>query len=228
MCCGPVRSPAGSKSAWAFAPDQQDRLPGGTQRAQMSHGSTQLEPSRPLAGSASASAVSREEPEFKDVFRDHAAYVLGLLRRLGVAEADLDDAAQEVFLVVHKALPGFEARSSVKTWVVGISLRVVAKYRRQLKRRREHATFAQHEPSADAGATHAVERAELRTRLQRALSQLPEDQRAVIVLFEVEEMAMSEIAQALQCSKFTAYTRLYAARRKLRVFLEQQELETSG
>jgi hypothetical protein len=60
-------------------------------------------------------AVDREQaarpgaaPTFAEVFAAQAAYVLGLLGRLGVAAADLEDVAQELFIVVHQKLPGFE------------------------------------------------------------------------------------------------------------------------
>src|SRR3954470_5698980 len=74
---------------------------------------------------------------FVDVFRAHGAYVLGLLRRLGVREADVEDVAQEVFVVVHAQLAGFEGRSSLRTWICGICVRKVSEYRRKVYRRRE-------------------------------------------------------------------------------------------
>lgn len=187
--------------------------------------STRLEQRGHVMGRESARATHNEVPDFRDVFAEHAAYVLGLLRRLGVAEADVDDAAQEVFLIVHRALPGFEGRSRVKTWVVGICLRVVSTYRRRIGRHPETTLEREREPCIDATQPGAVEQAELRTSLTRALAQLSEQQRAVIVLFEVEEMPMTEVAKALQCQLFSAYKRLYAARRKLKALLAVQGVQ---
>ena len=58
-------------------------------------------------------------PTFPEVYEAHAATVLRTLRRLGVRDGDVEDVAQEVFVVVHRKLPEFAGRSSLKTWVVG-------------------------------------------------------------------------------------------------------------
>jgi len=187
--------------------------------------STRLEQRGHSMGRESAAATPDPTRDFRQVFAEHAAYVLGLLRRLGVAEADLDDVAQEVFVVVHRGLPSFEGRSRLKTWVVGICLRVVSRYRRSMGRRREATVEPQREPCIDAAQSLVVEQAELRTSLERALAQLTEEQRAVVVLFEVEEMPMKEVARALQCHLFSAYKRLYAARAKLKALLAAEGVQ---
>ena len=63
---------------------------------------------------------------FTGLFREHAPYVWRVLRRLGVAEADVEDACQEVFLVVHRRAESFDGTSSVKTWIYGICVRVAS------------------------------------------------------------------------------------------------------
>src|SRR5260370_27854497 len=67
----------------------------------------------------------------------HMDFVWRNLRRLGVAEASIDEAVQDVFLVVHRRLQDFEERSQMTTWLFGIVLRVAATYRRSVQRRRE-------------------------------------------------------------------------------------------
>jgi RNA polymerase sigma-70 factor (ECF subfamily) len=150
---------------------------------------------------------------FDSLFRELAPYVLRVLPRMGVAAADLDDVAQDVFLAVHRGLPGFEGRSSAKTWVYGICIRACSNYRQRAHRRREQlvATVPEtgdaHSPERSVAASHAL------ATLDAVLCGLPEPQRAVFVLFEIEQLAVTEIAEALGCSKFTVYARLYAARR---------------
>jgi RNA polymerase sigma-70 factor (ECF subfamily) len=63
--------------------------------------------------------------------------VLGLVRRLGVQEREVEDVAQEVFVIVHRQLPAFEGRSTLKTWLCGIALRTAANHRRKAYRRHE-------------------------------------------------------------------------------------------
>jgi RNA polymerase sigma-70 factor, ECF subfamily len=152
---------------------------------------------------------------FAQVFADHADYVLGLLRRLGVSERDVQDVAQEVFMVIHAQLPRFEGRSSLKTWVCGIALRRAADYRRKAHRRRESALQPADLPSSAAQAESAIEQRQSLARVERALAQLPEKQLHVFVLYELEELSMAEVARAVGCPRFTAYTRLRAARRAL-------------
>jgi RNA polymerase sigma-70 factor (ECF subfamily) len=167
------------------------------------------EPRRPVAVGAPADG-------FEQLFRELAPYVLRVLPRMGVASSDLDDVAQEVFLAVHRGLPAFEGRSSAKTWVYGICIRACSNYRQRAHRRHERLIAT----PGEVGDTRTPERALASTRalaaLDGALAQLPEAQRAVFVLFEIEQLAIAEIADALAISKFTAYARLYAARRAVR------------
>jgi RNA polymerase sigma-70 factor (ECF subfamily) len=154
--------------------------------------------------------------EFNAVFSEMAPYVLRVLPRMGVRPADVDDVAQEVFLAVHQGLPRFEHRSQLRTWIYGICIRTCSNYRRRAHRRHEEATA---EP---VQVTHESETPERRIGAQRALAaldgvlaKLSWPQREAFVLFEIEGLDMREVARALDCPKFTAYARLYAARRKV-------------
>ena len=165
-----------------------------------------------------AQAVLRPSlPTFGEVFDAYAGYVLSLLRRLGVREADLEDVAQEVFVVVHAQLPAFEGRSTLKTWICGIGLRKASDYRRRAYQRRERLVGeGLPEQSSPAEQEHYLERDRRAAGLQAALAALPDKQREVFVLYEIEELSMIEVARAVGCPRFTAYTRLAAARRALR------------
>jgi len=72
------------------------------------------------------------------IYRSHGAFVWRNLRRLGIPENMVEDVLQDVFMVVHRRLPEFAGRSSLKTWLFGIVLRVVKTHRRSQKRRRVH------------------------------------------------------------------------------------------
>ena len=157
-----------------------------------------------------------EIPPFAAIFREHAPFAWRVLRRLGVRESDVEDAAQEVFLVVHRRLRDFEGRSSLRTWIYGICVRVASDHRRRAHVRREQPTDRPPERAGSAPQPRELEARQARALLDAALSRLDDDKRAVLVLFEIEEVAMKDVAEAVGCPLQTAYSRLYAARRELR------------
>lgn len=163
-------------------------------------------------------------PTFSEVYQSHAAMVWRSLRRLGVREAEVEDAAQEVFVVVHRKLGEFEGRSSVGTWLTGICLRVAADWRKKPSVRRETG-LEEAPPRASSGETalRLIALRQARTRLDALLDQLDDDKREVFVLFELEQLPMTEVARAVDAPVQTAYARLYAARRFIEGHLQLQE-----
>lgn len=159
---------------------------------------------------------------FRDIFSEHAPHVWRALRRLGVREADVPDVAQEVFVVVHRKLPEFEGRSTLKTWIYGICVRTASDYRRRAHVRREEPTDRADEGRRSAPQLADLERQEARALLDAALDALDEDKRAVFVLYEIEELDMPHVAEALGCPQKTAYSRLYAARKQVEAFVRRR------
>jgi RNA polymerase sigma-70 factor (ECF subfamily) len=161
-------------------------------------------------------------PAFRDLFTEHAPHVWRALRRLGVREADVEDVAQEVFLVVHRKLPEFEARSSLKTWIYGICVRTASDYRRRAHVRRERPTDEVPDERRSAPQIAELEREQARAMLDAALERLDEDKRAVFVLYEIEELDMLAVAEAVGCPLQTAYSRLYAARKLVTASIQRR------
>jgi len=156
------------------------------------------------------------QPTIEAIFTAHVAFVWRSLRQLGVAESDLEDEIQEVFIVAHRRLSGWDEQHP-RAWLYAIARRCASAYRRRSHRHHERCCESPPERS-DPRDPHAHLEAE---RARRALEALDHDKRAVFVLREIEEMSMQEVAQALECSIFTAYSRLYAARRALVRALEE-------
>jgi len=154
--------------------------------------------------------------DFTAVFREHAPSIHRALRRLGVSEADAPDVLQEVFVVVHRKLGSFEGRSQLRTWIYGIALRVASDHRKSAYVRRERPTAELPERAGSAPELKELERRERVAMLDRALDSLSADKREVLVLFELEELPMKEVAAVLECPLMTAYARLYAARDDLK------------
>ncbi len=169
---------------------------------------------------AEAVRLTGRELRFEQVFAEHAPYVLRVMPRLGVSAADVDDVAQEVFLAVHHGLAEFEGRSRLRTWIYGICLRVAGNYRRRAHRRRE-VRGLEIEVPIDAVQGDGIDRARSRELLAAGLDALSERKREVFVLYEIEELSMAEVAQAVDCPLFTAYARLYAARREMKQAIER-------
>lgn len=151
---------------------------------------------------------------FRAMYEANVAFVWRALRRLGVREADVADAAQEVFLVAHRREQEFEGRSSRTTWLFGIALRVASDRRKRADARRqvldEQVVAAAVDAAADGARTEA--RLGAADLLERALDVLPLEQRAVFVLYELEGLTTAEIAEAVSCPLGTVYSRLRLAR----------------
>jgi RNA polymerase sigma-70 factor (ECF subfamily) len=161
-----------------------------------------------------------EVVSFDTVYEQHFDFVWCNLRRLRVPDALLDDAAQEVFLVVHRRLPELSQHSSLKSWLFGIVLRVARDQRRLLRRKSPHTRSADAAVDADCIADERGEspdasaaRSEGAALLHRLLDELDEDKRAVFVMVEIEQMTIPEITDALGVNLNTLYARLRAARR---------------
>jgi len=150
---------------------------------------------------------------FAAVYSDYARYVFRVLRRLGVADKDVEDVCQDVFVVVHRKLPEFAHRSTIRTWLYGIALRCASDYRRRAHVVREvSGVLDRVEQTVGADQPQAVAQRQARAVLDRVIEELDDDKRAVFVLFELEELAMTEVAEIVGCPLQTAYARLYAAR----------------
>jgi RNA polymerase sigma-70 factor (ECF subfamily) len=165
-------------------------------------------------------------PSAGAIFAEHAAFVLRTLRRLGVRPADVEDAAQDVFVVVHRNLARYDAASSLRSWLFGITTRVASDYRRKAHVRREQMVdLPPDEASSPPDQAECFERAEARALLDRALDRLDDRQREVFVLYELEGLAMPDVAELVRCPLQTAYSRLHAAREKVRAFAERAMAE---
>lgn len=159
------------------------------------------------------------ELRFDDLYEQHVDLVWRSLRRLGVPDANLEDAVQDVFIVVHRRLGEFEGRSSLRTWVFGILYRVASDHRRSVRRKGDHepldAALADAQPLPDA----VLEAGESLRALDAALQRIDPLRRAVLVMADIEGMTAPEIAEALGIKPNTVYSRLRVARQELELAL---------
>ncbi|HUS65806.1 MAG TPA: RNA polymerase sigma factor [Kofleriaceae bacterium] len=151
---------------------------------------------------------------FEEVYREHVRFVWRQVRRLGVAEADVEDVCQLVFEVVHRQLPGFRGDAKITTWLFAIVMRVVSDHRRSAYQRRvapDHEIEVAVAPEQEG----ALERRQARDLLDQLLAELDDDKRAAFVLVELEHVPVKEAAEILGSPVQTIYSRVRAAREQL-------------
>lgn len=159
--------------------------------------------------------------------RAFAPAVYGVV--LGFVDArDADDVAQEVFLKVVQGLPSFDGRSQLGTWVYRIATNVGLNFLRSRKRKPAPARLTPdiEIPSGALSADAALDERAARAAFQRALDELGEDLRAVVVLRVHQGLSFDEIAAVLGIPRPTAESRMARARERLRAplrpFLEDE------
>lgn len=165
-------------------------------------------------GSTEIAGVVTEIPDFASLYEAQFDFVWRSVRRLGVPERSLDDAVQDVFIVVHRRLAAFEGRSTIKSWLFGIARRVASDHRRRIdrKERTEELPVSCIDPLAPDPRAEA-ERSAAFAVLSSLLQNLDDDKREVFMLVELEEMSVPEVADAIGINLNTVYSRLRAARR---------------
>jgi RNA polymerase sigma-70 factor (ECF subfamily) len=145
----------------------------------------------------------------EEVYQKHFKYVHRQLTRLGVRAELVDDAVQDLFMIVHNKLHTFDGKVPVTTWLYAIALRVARRYRERQDKRppedfEEHITGT--DPERDAHARLTLEIA------RRALDTLDDEKREVFVLSEIEQMSAPEIAEIMGTPVATVYSRLRTAK----------------
>src|SRR6478609_80973 len=162
-----------------------------------------------------AVAPSARESSFSEIFQQQSRFLWRTLINLGVPSCDAQDVCQEVMLTVHRRLPAFDGRS-LRGWLYGICVRFASDYRRSARVRREVPTDTLPEPALVAELSDPLDRARSLRRTLDALDTLDEGKRNAFVLYEVEELTLAEVSEALDVPVQTVYSRIKAAREALR------------
>jgi len=165
-----------------------------------------VEQVEPKAAPAAAARIT-------EIFSEHAEFVWRSLRRLGVPAADVDDALQEVFLVVHRRIEEYIERGFMRAWLFSISRQISSHYHRGVKRTEErHRGLVMSATAPDLEEIVALREAE---RVVNAfMDELDESQRLVFFLSDLEGLTAPEIAAALDVNVNTIYGRLRKARKR--------------
>jgi RNA polymerase sigma-70 factor (ECF subfamily) len=176
--------------------------------------------------SESPSARTRR---FDLTYREDRAFVLRVVRRLGIPSGDIEDAVQDVFIVLHARLPHLHHRAPLRPWLRSVAVRVCSNRRRsallQRNRRQLRGDEALDPDSLfdlqQCAPDEAMAKAEQRDALVHALEQLDAAKRQVLVLTALEDRTASEIAGLIRTSPNTVSSRLRLARKSLVQALER-------
>jgi RNA polymerase sigma-70 factor, ECF subfamily len=160
----------------------------------------------------------------KALYVQEVSFTRAALVRLRGPGPDVEDLLQDVFLVAHRRWPELRQRAEPRGWLYGVCVRVVAAKRRREKLRRTFGLETVAEPASHGTPASALDRTEATRRLYALLDKLPEKQRAVFVLFELEGCSGEQIAEAVGCPLQTVWTRLFHARKNLTRLADKQRL----
>jgi RNA polymerase sigma-70 factor (ECF subfamily) len=154
-----------------------------------------------------------DQGRMRAVVESHFDFIWRVLRRLGVPEPHADDAAQEVFIVAARKM-GVVTAAKERSFLFAVALRVAAQQRRAEKRRPVPTDGEAWAGIADSspGPDELLDERRTRALMDQIVESIPFDQRAVFVLFEMEEMTMAEIAALMQIPMGTVASRLRRGR----------------
>jgi RNA polymerase sigma-70 factor (ECF subfamily) len=177
----------------------------------------------------SALPVQQSQPPervpFRALYEEYFAFTWRSLRYLGVPEAHLDDAAQDLWVAVHRRYADFEGRSDVKTWLFGIAINVERNLRR-MERRRAHLVALPNELSSAYGDPALEGEASNAWKLVLSfLETLDDTRRAVFVAGLLEGLSASETAIVTGLDVTTVYNRIRALRRSFTSWTDRHRRE---
>lgn len=157
--------------------------------------------------------VVRAEDECVRAFERELDYVFAALRRLGAPPSDVEDLAQDVFVVLLRNWTKLDAGRPLRPYLFGVAFRIVCAHRRRRLREVPHASFESED--AGPGPEKALQSHQAAALLQAALERVPLPRRAVIILHELDGVPLSEVAKVLSITRFGAYARLRKGLREL-------------
>jgi RNA polymerase sigma-70 factor (ECF subfamily) len=176
----------------------------------------------PMLGAVQRQSDPAPAAQIAHIFSDQADFVWRSLRRLGVPIADVDDALQEVFLVVYRRIADYEDRGFLRAWLFSISRQVSSHYHRGMKRAEERQRGLVVSVTAP-DVEEIVARHEAEELVNGFLDELQEPQRSVFYLSDIEGLTAPEIAAALDVNLNTVYGRLRQARKRFEALLTRRQ-----
>ena len=158
-------------------------------------------------------------------FQEHAPFIARVIEKLTGSGAHVDDILQDTFIIAYKKREQFEGRSALRTWLYGIAKNLCMHHKRGLARFLNFKEKLQSTPSPDSPSPH--KNLEVSRELQLAesvITSMTFKQREVFVLYELEEMEGTDIAELLEIPIGTVWTRLHKARQVFQDRLKKKQM----
>ena len=178
-----------------------------------------------LAGAALGPALATDKPvdhaRITAVVRTYHDFIWRLLRRLGIPEANVDDATQQVFCVAARRIDEI-APGSERSFLFGTAFRVASDDRRSARYREQPDGELDRHVSPGPDPEDLVEKNRRRRLLDEILASMPIELRAILVLFELEQMTKSEVSELLGIPEGTAMSRLRRARKEFQAIARRR------
>jgi RNA polymerase sigma-70 factor (ECF subfamily) len=178
-----------------------------------------------LVATALGPALATDKPvdhaRITAVVRTYHDFIWRLLRRLGIPEANVDDATQQVFCVAARRIDEI-APGSERSFLFGTAFRVASDDRRSARHREQPDGELDRHVSPGPDPEDLVEKNRRRRLLDEILASLPIELRAILVLFELEQMTKSEVSELLGIPEGTAMSRLRRARREFQAIARRR------
>jgi RNA polymerase sigma-70 factor, ECF subfamily len=176
-----------------------------------------------LDGTPQEAGSLRASIPFEQLYRDYFNFTFRTLRHFGVPAPALPDAVQEVWLAVHRHLPGFEGRSSHRTWLFSIALNTARNQRRSRQRHERNVELSDdltdHHPDPEQQQADR----EALGLVQEFLSTLDEARRVLFISQLLEQLNADETAQLLGIERASVYHRVRDLRRAFKRWLLGRE-----
>jgi RNA polymerase sigma-70 factor (ECF subfamily) len=170
------------------------------------------EMSLPQLSSASGLRMAGDE-SCLEAYQRELDYVYRIFSRLGIRHPELDDLVQDLFVVLHRSWLSVDQRRPLRPYLAGIAVKIAMAHRR--KRSREVFISKLDIVDAGPGPESTIDSKQTRALLLAALARVPLSRRAVIVMHELGDIPVADVAAALSIPLFTAYSRLRKGRQEL-------------
>ena len=161
-----------------------------------------------------------------DTFQRELNYIYRTLRRMGAGPSEVDDLAQEVFLALRGSWTKYDPTRPIRPYLFGIAFRIASAHQR--KRNREVAFGVLEPDDLELRPDEALQAKQARLMVLAALEKIPLRRRAVLVMHDLDDIPVADVASVLGIPRFTAYSRLRKARRELEGALRRLLREADG
>jgi len=177
--------------------------------------------------------------DFAVIVEKYSSLVYNIARQSTHSETDADDVTQEVFIKVWRSIKAFRGESSLSTWIARIAMNTCMDFARKSKRRpsvslttftdpTDHADGMKELDITDEAASSnpeaAIEKAETTSIVRQAIADLSEDQRAPLILRDIEGYTYTEISEILNLELGTVKSRINRARQNVKQFLTSRNI----